>query len=130
MYHSLSMCRVQRVYHLNRNVQQFSQRKRPLCNPVLQSVSVEEFHHQEGARWIFVYTVKDADVWVVQCRCRASFAPEAFERLRIGRCLGRQELQRHTASEPRVFGFIDHAHPTRTEFCQDAVMRNGFANHR
>jgi hypothetical protein len=28
-----------------------------------------------------------------------------------------------------VFGLIDHAHPATTEFFEDAVVRNGLANH-
>jgi len=46
---------------------------------VLQRFSIQKFHYQEGARRIFVYVVKGADVRMVQRRCRASFAPEAFE---------------------------------------------------
>ena len=41
-----------------------------------------------------------------------------------------QELQRDQAMQPRVFGLVDHAHPAAAELFDDAVMRDGLADHK
>jgi len=66
---------------------------------------------------------------VIQRRGRSSFAAEAVERDGIARRHIRQKFQSYHAAEARVFGFIDDAHAAAAEFFEDAVMRNGFADH-
>ena len=58
-----------------------------------------------------------------------SFALETAERLRITRNFVGQEFERDEAMEPRVFGFVDDAHPATTEFFDNAVVRDSLANH-
>ena len=41
----------------------------------------------------------------------------------------RQEFKRHEAAEPEVFGFIHHPHPAAADLLQDAVVRDGLADH-
>jgi hypothetical protein len=57
------------------------------------------------------------------------FALKTGERLRIAGQLLRQEFERDKTMEARVLGFIDHAHAATPEFLDDAVVRNGLANH-
>jgi len=57
------------------------------------------------------------------------FALEAGECLQITGNFLRQELEGNEAMQPRVFGFIDHAHAPAAEFLDDAVVRDGFADH-
>jgi hypothetical protein len=71
-----------------------------------------------------------ADVGMIQSRSSLSFTAESFECLRVAGQVFWKELQRDEAVESRVLGFIDHAHPAATEFFQDAVVRDGLANHR
>ena len=40
-----------------------------------------------------------------------------------------QKLQRHQPAELRVLGFVHYTHTTASELFQDAVVRNGLANH-
>jgi hypothetical protein len=46
----------------------------------------------------------------------------------FGKTFG-QEFQRNEAMKPYVLGLVDDTHPAATEFLDDAVMRNGLANH-
>jgi hypothetical protein len=41
----------------------------------------------------------------------------------------RQEFQGDKAMQPRVFGFVDHAHAATTEFVDNAVVRDSLADH-
>src|SRR5437868_1200486 len=70
-----------------------------------------------------------ADVGMIQGRGGTGFAAEAFERIRIVSDIGRNELDRNKASELCVFRFVDHTHATAAEFFDDAVMRDGLADH-
>ena len=58
-----------------------------------------------------------------------SFPAETFQRLRVFGDVLRKELQRDEATEFRVLGLVDHTHPTTAEFLDDAVVRDGLANH-
>ena len=40
-----------------------------------------------------------------------------------------QKLQRDETVEPSVLGFVDHAHTAAAELVDDAVVRNGSADH-
>src|SRR5580658_1038043 len=66
---------------------------------------------------------------MVQGRCRTGFAPEAFECLRVLRYIIGQELQSDEAAEFGVLSLVDDTHPAPTEFLDDAVVRDGLANH-
>ena len=57
------------------------------------------------------------------------FALETAERLRITRNFVGQEFECDEAMEPLVFGLVDHSHPAATELFNDAVVRDGLANH-
>jgi len=61
---------------------------------------------------------------------RLGFALEAAERLRIASHLIGQEFQRHKAVQPCVFRLVNHAHTAATELLNDAVMRDGLAEHQ
>ena len=41
----------------------------------------------------------------------------------------RQEFESNKAVEPRVLGFVDDTHTTAAELFDDAVVRNGVAEH-
>ena len=55
---------------------------------------------------------------------------KALERLRIPGELFRKELERNVAAELQVLGFVHHAHAAAAHFREDAVVRDGLANHR
>jgi len=43
--------------------------------------------------------------------------------------IGGQELQGNEAVQPRVLGLVDYPHASATKLFDDAVMRNGLADH-
>src|SRR6266849_484158 len=59
----------------------------------------------------------------------ARLALETFERLRVACQLLRKEFHGDRAAEARVFGSKDHTHTAAADFFQDAIMRNGLAEH-
>ena len=74
--------------------------------------------------------VDGADVGMVQGRSGLGFALETVERLAIlGQVFG-QELQRDEAAQGCVFGFVDDTHPAAAQLFDNAVVRDGFADHR
>ena len=56
-------------------------------------------------------------------------AAEAFQRLRVlGHVIG-QELERNETAEFGVLGLVNYAHTTAADSFDDAIARNGLANH-
>jgi len=58
------------------------------------------------------------------------FTPKAFERLRLFRKVLRKEFQSNEPTKLSVLSFVDDSHPAATELFDDAVMRDGLANHK
>jgi len=66
---------------------------------------------------------------MVQGGSGLSLSPETAEGLRIaGNFIG-QELQRHETAQANVFSLLDHSHTTAAELLDDAVVRDGLADH-
>ena len=73
--------------------------------------------------------VDRADVGMVQCRGGLRFSLETSESLGvIGHFVG-QKLESDEAMEQSVLGLVDHTHPAAAELLDDAVVRDGLANH-
>ena len=71
----------------------------------------------------------DADVRMIQCRSRLGFALKAAEcRWVFGYVVG-QELKGDEATEFYVLSFVDHTHPPAAQLLDDAVVRDGLADH-
>ncbi len=79
---------------------------------------------------LFPISWMGADVGMVQRRSRPGLASEAFERLRVVGNLIRQEFQGDETSEFDILGLVDHPHAASAQFFEDAVVRNGLADHR
>jgi hypothetical protein len=98
-------------------------------NQVLQGFAGEALHHDEKMAVVLADLVNGADVGVVQRRRSAGLAAETFESLGIvGGAVG-QELEGDKAAQLGVFSFVDHTHSAATEQFDDAVVRNGLADH-
>ena len=73
--------------------------------------------------------------WTVQmlgwfnARSRPGLASEAFERLWVVGNLIRQEFQGDETSEFDILGLVDHPHAASAQVFEDAVVRNGLADH-
>ena len=73
--------------------------------------------------------------WIVQMlgwfRAEAAlrFAAEALQSLGVLGDFFGQELQSDKTIEPGVLGLVDHTHPAAAELLDDAVVRDGLAEH-
>ena len=74
--------------------------------------------------------VDGADVRVVECRCSTSLTTKSFESLRVSRQFIGQEFEGDEAPKLCVLGLVDHTHSPAAELLDDAVVRDGLAEHR
>ena len=58
-----------------------------------------------------------------------SFALKTGECLRVFGYVVGQELEGNKATEFNVLGFVDHSHTTAAQLLNDAVVRDGLADH-
>jgi hypothetical protein len=90
---------------------------------------VQKLHGDKRIAMLVVNFVDGADIRMVQCRGGLRFALKASEGLHIFGNVVRQELKGHKAVQLYVLGLIDHTHTTAAQFLDDAVVRDGLANH-
>src|SRR5216683_591699 len=103
--------------------------QRTAGNHWLQRHAIQEFHGYEGTAVLLANVVNRADVGMVQCGCGLGFALKTGECLRVtGNLLG-QELEGDEAMQPRVLSLVNHTHPATTHLLNDAVVRDGLADH-
>src|SRR5271154_7028337 len=96
---------------------------------MLQRQSIQKLHGDECLAVLVVDFVDGADVGVIQRRGRLGFALKTGERLRVFGYVVGQELKGYEPAELYVFGFVDHTHPAAAEFLDDAIVRDGLADH-
>ena len=88
---------------------------------MLDRLSPQSLHHQEGLAFVHADVVDRADVRMIQRRRRARLTLEAIERMGAPAGFFRQELDRHPAAELGVLRLVDHTHPTAAELRHDGV---------
>ena len=98
-------------------------------NQVLQGLAAQALHHDEEMTVVLANLVDGADVGMVQRRCGAGFAAEAFEGLGIVGSIVGQKLESDKAAQLGVFSFVDHTHAAAAEQFEDAVVGDGLADH-
>ena len=96
---------------------------------MLQRHAIQKLHGNEGLAMLVVNFVNGADVRMIQRGSSFGFALKAGECLRVVGYIVRQELEGDKADQLHILGFVDHAHPTTTELFDDAVVRDGSADH-
>src|ERR1019366_6471345 len=90
---------------------------------------VQKLHRDERLAVLVVNFVDGADVRMIQCRGGFGFALKAAECLRVFGYLVGQEFERNKATELHICGLIDHAHAAAADLAEDAVVRDGLADH-
>src|SRR6266853_3994257 len=78
---------------------------------------------------MFADFVDCANIGMVEGRRRTRLPAEALECLLVARQLIRQEFEGDEATECGVLGLVDHTHAAATKFLDDAVVRDGLADH-
>jgi hypothetical protein len=120
---------IERIGDLNSQIQHQLDGHWLSADSMLEGLTVEELHGQEGLILMLPNFMNCADVGMIESRSGPGFAPEAFECLRVMREFIGQKFQRHMTPEAEVFGLVNNTHPPAAEFLQNGVVRDGLANH-
>src|SRR5262249_28856018 len=110
-------------------MQEYFQLHRAACNAVLQHHAIQELHGDESLATLLADVVNRTDVGVIQRRSGLRLPLEPGKHLRVAGYFWREELQGDEPMQAGVLGFIDHTHAASAELLQDAVMRDGLADH-
>ncbi len=129
MHDSLRVSGIERISNLHTPVKDLFHIQRLAANQVLERLSLQQLHGDEVLAIRFVDLVNRADVRVVERGRGESFPLEGLAGSRIILQFCRQELQRDMAVQLEVFGFVHHTHPAAAELFNDAIVRDGFADH-
>ena len=96
---------------------------------MLECDAIQKLHHDERLAILLVDFMNGADVGMVQSRSGLCFTAKAAQDLSIfGHFVG-QKLQRNKAIEFGVLGFVYDAHPAAAQLLEDAIVRDGLADH-
>src|ERR1700747_1423941 len=96
---------------------------------MLQRHPVQKLHGDERLSNLLADVVDRADVRVIECGRGLRFALKTGECLRVTGNLLRQELKGDEAMQPSVLSLVNDAHTPTTELLDDAVVRDGLADH-
>src|ERR1700687_4589142 len=91
--------------------------------------AVQELHGNERLLAMLADFVDGANIGMIESGCRACLPAKAFQRLRVARQFIGQEFQGDEATKLGVLSFIDHAHAATAKLLDDAVVRDGLADH-
>src|SRR3984893_3055185 len=86
-------------------------------------------HCDEGWPVLILNFVDGEDVGVIEGGGRFGFPLEAAESLRVMSDIFRQKLEGDEPAELQILGFVNHSHPTAADLFDNAVVRDGLADH-
>ena len=116
---------------LQGDADRLGRRQRATLEALLERLAVAIGHREKHpAVGRFLDVVNRADVDVIDRRGRARFLKEASLRVGVAHELRREELERHEAAKPEVLGLVDHTHPAGADLGDDAIVRDGLADHQ
>jgi hypothetical protein len=96
---------------------------------MLQRDAFHELHGDKHLAVLLANLVDRADVGMIQRRGCARLSPKTFHCLwDLGQIL-RKKLKRDKPAKGRVFGLVDNTHPAAAQLFNDAVARDGLADH-
>src|ERR1700747_2228112 len=119
---------VQRIGNLDAEVEDLIEGQWSVVDPMLERLTVEVLHGDEGAAVEFADIVNCANIGVVERRGGTRFALKALERGRIRYRIFRKEFQSDFAAQPSVLGLVYDSHPAAAEFLQDTIMGQSLAS--
>ena len=123
------MRRIESIRNFDGEREKHLRLQRPPRDAMLQRQPVQKLHGDERLALMLANFVDGADVGMIQCGGSASFAAETFQSLRIAGKVFGKKLECDKATKLRVFGLVHHAHPAAAELFDDAVVRDGLADH-
>ena len=99
------------------------------ADAMLQRQPVQKLHGDERLSVLLANVINRADIRVIQCGRSLRLALKAGERLCVsGNFIGK-ELESDEAMQSRVLSLVDHPHPAAAQLLNDAVVRDGLADH-
>ena len=119
----------QSVGKLDCGVEKFVWFKRAARQPLFQSLSLQQLHHDERLLFAFVDVVDRADVRMIQSRDGLCLPAKPLERPHVADKVIGKELHRHESFQASVRRLVDHSHAASTDSIKDAIVRNGFTDH-
>src|SRR5271169_5228995 len=126
---SLAVGGVERIGHFDGQGEKAIEFHRAAVDEVLEGLAAEALHHDEEMALVLANFVDGADIGMVQRRCGPGFAAETLESLGVLRGIVGKKLESYEAAELSVFGFVDHTHAAAAKHFDDAVVRDGLADH-
>jgi hypothetical protein len=126
---ALGVCRIEGVGNLDRQVQKLRRLHGLPTNAVLERLALQKLHGDEGLALVLVDVVDRADVGVVEGGAGLGLALEPLQGDGVAEELLGQELQRDGPVEAGVLGLVDDTHAAAANLLEDAVVRDGLADH-
>jgi hypothetical protein len=120
---------VKRVGNVDAEREQRVQFHRASSGVVPQRLSLKILHRNKRLSILLADVVNGADVGVIEGRGGLGFALKAGKGLRIAGDIFRKKLESDETMEMGVLSLVNDAHATATKLVDDAVMRDGLANH-
>src|ERR1700735_2451160 len=124
VHDSLRVGRIEAVGDLDADLQKLRYLDGLAANAVFESPALEQLHGDKRTSVKFSDIVNGANVGVIERGCRARFAAESLDGLRVLRNIVGKELQRNVAAQPRVLSLVNHTYASAPELFQDVVMGN------
>jgi hypothetical protein len=97
---------------------------------LLQALSLQLFHDDEGMAVVIFDFVDGADGGVVKQGRGAGLALEAFHCLAVAGEIVGKKLYGDVAAEASVFRFVDHTHTAAAKLSQNSIVGDRLADHR
>ena len=116
--------------HLLEERKRLFERERSLCDPLSQSLALDELHHEKRCAALVLEPVQRRDVRVIQRRENVSLALEALKALLVLSHMARQYFDRNVPAELGVMGAEYFTHTAFADLLQDAVVAERLSDHR
>src|SRR5580704_12028381 len=96
---------------------------------MLQRHPIQKLHGNESLLPVFANFVDGANIRMVKRRRRPRLPPKTLQGLRIARKFLRQKFEGHETAKFRILSLVNHTHAAATELLDNAVVRDGLADH-
>jgi hypothetical protein len=126
---TLRMRGVQPIGNLNGKGEQSFCIERFPRNQMFQRRPVQKLHGDERLLAVLADLVDGADIGMIESRRGTRLATKPLQGLGVAQQFIRQEFQRHGAAQIGVLSLVDNAHAAAAKRIDDAVVRDGLADH-
>src|ERR1700689_66600 len=90
---------------------------------------LKTLHSNEGPALVLADVIDGADIGMIEGRGRLGFATKASQGKLVAQAFAGKELQGDRAMKANIFRLVHYAHSTTTQLLDNAVVRDGLADH-